>query len=172
MWTPRENRPFNPLSWPVCLSSTFRTFSSVPREKILERNWSSKNQMEGSIVNQLRKERFPVEMRISWNKIWPNPLIIPANRRGISVKRGRINSTTWLPNVSNWCHHSGAFDKEILKNFIHHSCNFKFHFLRHKKHICHSQVTTILLLDAVKLPKRFHLHAGKIGFYEWHKMKI
>ena len=60
------------------------------------------------MVNQLRKERFPVEIRINWNRIWKDPLIIPANLSGIKVKRGRINSTTWLPNVSNLCHHSGA----------------------------------------------------------------
>jgi hypothetical protein len=35
--------------------------------------------MEGMIVSQLRKERFPVRMSAIWKKIWQAPFVIEAH---------------------------------------------------------------------------------------------
>merc|ERR1712013_280439 len=89
-----------------CMSITCFRESS---ENKPARNLSSKYQIEGAIVNQFRKLKFPVVMRTNWKMICQQPLNIQADLVGMNVKKGNTSSMTWFPKVSNLCHPSGAW---------------------------------------------------------------
>ena len=76
---------------------------------MLDNTLSSKYQIDGAIVSQFKKLRFPVEMRIIWNIICQQPLKIQAVLWGMKVQKGNTSSTMWFPRVSKACQEGGAW---------------------------------------------------------------